>query len=60
MNGEVHQLASAMLVLAFTAVMLVAGLLYIERSARPFDLSLHANDIVGLANQPGGLSRAQK
>jgi hypothetical protein len=37
MNGEVHQLASAMLVLAFTAVMLVVGLLYMERSARrPF------------------------
>jgi hypothetical protein len=60
MNGEVHQLASAMLVVAFTAVMLVIGLLYIERSARPFDLSLHANGIVSLASEPGGLSRAQK
>jgi hypothetical protein len=60
MNGEMHQLASAMLVLAFTAVMLVAGLLYIERSARPFDLSAHADAIVGLAKEPGGLSRTQK
>jgi hypothetical protein len=59
MKGEVHQLASAMLVLAFTAVMLVVGLLYIERSARPFDLSLHANGI-GLANESKGLARAQK
>jgi hypothetical protein len=60
MNGEVHQLASAMLVLAFTAVMLVVGLLYIERSASRFDLSLHANGIVGLANESDGLLRAQK
>jgi hypothetical protein len=59
-DGEVHQLASAMLVLAFTAVMLVVGLLYIERSATPLDRTLHSNDIVGLANESVGLARAQK
>jgi hypothetical protein len=38
MDGELHQLASAMLVLAFAAVMLVTGLLFIERSGRSFDV----------------------
>jgi hypothetical protein len=34
--NEVHQLATAMLAIAFAAVMLVAGQLFIEnRSARP-------------------------
>jgi hypothetical protein len=60
MNGEVHQLASAMLVLAFAAVVLVVGLLYMERSVKPFDLSLPVNGIVGLADESGGLARRQR
>jgi hypothetical protein len=43
MEGEFHQLASAMLVLAFAAVMLVTGLLFIERSGRSFDAPLRAS-----------------
>jgi hypothetical protein len=59
MNSEIHQLASAMLVLAFAAVMLVTGLLYIERSGRPFTPPVPANAIVNLANEAGSL-RAHK
>ena len=55
MNGEVHQLASAMLVLAFAAVMLVIGLLFIERPGRPFDLPIPANGVPSLANDVGVL-----
>ncbi len=55
MNGEIHQLASAMLVLAFAAVMLVTGLLYIERSGGPFEARVPANAIVNLANEAGSL-----
>jgi hypothetical protein len=43
MDGELHQLASAMLVLAFAAVMLVTGLLFIDRSGRSFDVPIHAS-----------------
>jgi hypothetical protein len=56
MNGEIHQLASAMLVLAFAAVMLVTGLLYIERSGRPFEVRVPASAILALANEAGSLS----
>lgn len=59
MNGEIHQLASAMLVLAFAAVMLVTGLLYIERSGRPFEVRVPANAILSVANETGSL-RAHK
>ena len=55
MNGEIHQLASAMLVLAFAAVMLVTGLLYIERSGGPFEAHVPASAIVNLANEAGSL-----
>lgn len=58
MNGEIHQLASAMLVLAFAAVMLVTGLLYIERSGRSFE-PIPASAILTLANETGSL-RAHK
>ena len=46
MDGEFHQLASAMLVLVFAAVMLVAGLLFIERSGRRFDAPISANSVL--------------
>jgi len=46
MDGEFHQLASAMLVLVFAAVMLVTGLLYIERSGRPFDAPIRASSVL--------------
>lgn len=59
MNGEVDQLASAVLVLVFAAVMLVTGLLYIERSSRPFALDIQANGLFSLANEAGAL-RAHK
>ena len=59
MNGEVHQLASAILVLAFSAVMLVIGLLFIERSGRPFDLPAPADGVLSVANEVGAL-RAHK
>ena len=60
MNGEIHQLASAMLVLAFAAVMLVTGLLYIARPGRPFEVDpVSASAILGLANETGSL-RARK
>lgn len=59
MNGEMHQLASAMLVLVFAAVMLVTGLLYIERSGRPFEARVPAGAILTLANEAGSL-RAHK
>jgi len=49
--GEIHQLASAMLVLAFAAVMLVTGLLYIERSGGPFEPHIPASAIFTLANE---------
>ena len=55
MNGEIHQLASAMLVLAFAAVMLVTGLLYIEKSGRPFEARVPASAFVNLANEAGSL-----
>lgn len=51
MNGEFHQLASAILVLAFSAVMLVIGLL--------FDLPAPADGVLSLANEVGAL-RAHK
>ena len=47
MDGEFHQLASAMLVLVFAAVMLVTGLLYIERSGRPFDAPIRPSSVLG-------------
>ena len=53
--GEVHQLASAMLVLAFAAATLVIGLLFIERSGRPFDLPIPAYGVLSLANEVGVL-----
>ena len=59
MNGEIHQVASAMLVLAFAAVMLVTGLLYIERSDRPSEVHVQASAILDLANAAGSL-RAHK
>jgi len=59
MNGEIHQLASAMLVVAFAAVMLVTGLLFIERSDRPFEAHLPASDILTLANEAGSLRAHQ-
>jgi hypothetical protein len=59
MNGGIHQLASAMLVVAFAAVMLVTGLLYIERSGRPFEVHVPAGAILALANEAGSL-RAHK
>lgn len=59
MDGEIHQVASAMLVLAFAAVMLVIGLLYIERSPRPFAGHVPASAILTLANEAGAL-RAHK
>ena len=59
MNGEIHQLASAMLVVAFAAVMLVTGLLYIERSGRPFAVHVPASAILTLADEAGSL-RAHK
>ena len=56
MNGEIHQLASAMLVLAFAAVTLVTGLLYIERSGRPFEVApISASAMLTLANEAGSL-----
>ncbi len=55
MNGEIHQVASAMLVLAFAAVMLVTGLLYIERSGSPFEVRVPAGAVLTLANQAGSL-----
>ena len=55
MNGEIHQLASAMLVLAFAAVMLVTGLLYIERSPTPFAVHVPETAIPTLANEVGAL-----
>jgi hypothetical protein len=36
MDGEIHQLASAMLTLTFAGVMLVVGQLFIEYQAQPF------------------------
>jgi hypothetical protein len=57
MDGEIHQVASAMLVVAFAAIMLVTGLLYIERSPRPFAVRVPASAI--LANEAGAL-RAHK
>jgi hypothetical protein len=59
MNGEIHQVASVMLVLAFAAVMLVTGLLYIERSGSPFEVHVPASAILTLANEAGAL-RAHK
>jgi hypothetical protein len=50
-----HQRASAMLVLVFAAVMLVTGLLYIERSGRPFESHVPASAILTLANEAGTL-----
>ena len=55
MDGEIHQVASAMLVLAFAAVMLVIGLLYIERSPTPFAVHVPASAILTLVNQAGAL-----
>ena len=57
MNGEIHQLASAMLVVAFAAVMLVTGLLYLERSGRPFGVvaPVSASAIVTWSNEAGAL-----
>jgi hypothetical protein len=49
--NEVHQLATAMLAIAFAAVMLVAGQLFIEnRSAR-----LPAAPAVLMASEPWGI-----
>jgi hypothetical protein len=59
MNGEIHQVASVMLVLAFAAVMLVTGLLYIERSGSRFEVNVPASAILTLANEAGAL-RAHK
>ena len=59
MDGEMHQLASAMLVLLFAAVMLVTGLLYIERSGGPFEARVPASAILTLANEANSL-RAHK
>jgi hypothetical protein len=59
MDGEIHQVASAMLVLAFAAAMLVTGLLYIERSPRPFAVHVPASAIPTLANEADAL-RAHK
>jgi hypothetical protein len=59
MNGEIHQLASAMLVVAFAAVVLATGLLYIERSGRPFEVRVPASAILSVANEAGSL-RAHK
>ena len=53
MNGGIHQLASALLALAFAAVMLVTGLLYIERSGRPFEVRVPASAVLSLANESG-------
>jgi len=57
MDGEFHQLASAMLVLVFAAVMLVTGLLYIERSGRPFDAAIRASSV--LRDSGDGFMRAR-
>jgi hypothetical protein len=39
MDGEIHQLASAMLTLTFAGVMLVVGQLFIEYQASRFPLA---------------------
>jgi hypothetical protein len=57
MGGEFHQLASAMLVLVFAAVMLVTGLLYIERSGRPFDTAIRASSVLRASDD--GFMRAR-
>lgn len=56
MDGEFHQLASAMLVLVFIAVMLVTGLLYIERSGRRFDAHVRASSLLRVTDD--GFMRA--
>ena len=55
MDGEFHQLASAMLVLVFAAVMLVTGL--IERSSKPFDAAIRASSV--LRDSGDGFMRAR-
>jgi hypothetical protein len=50
MDGEINQLASAMLVLVFAAVVLVAGLLYIE-PPHPF-AGVAGPAVVTVANRP--------
>lgn len=57
MDGEFHQLASAMLVLVFAAVMLVTGLLFIERSGSHFDAAhVRASSVLRAADE--GFMRA--
>jgi hypothetical protein len=56
MNGEIHQVASAMLVLVFAAMMLLTGLLYIEKSRRPFQARVPTSaSILTLANEVGAV-----
>jgi hypothetical protein len=46
MNGEVPQLASAMLALTVAAVMLVIGLLYIDRPGKPLEVAPRSTSTV--------------
>jgi hypothetical protein len=54
-EGEIHQVASAMLVLVFAAVMLVFGLFYIERSDRPFEGRVQLSSTISVADEPGAV-----
>ena len=52
MDLELNQLASAMLVLVLAAVILVTGLLFIERSDRRYDTGVNGSTVLSAAAGP--------